>query len=485
MAMYHSLTSLASIALVGAVIGRGLRYGINVVVANGLGAEALGLFAFGMVVMKMGGVIARLGLDNAALKFVPVHLANDDQGSLVGTVLLCLGTPLVFGSVITAVVIASSDSIASVTGRQFGPTVRLFALGIPFFAAMMVGIAATRGLQETKYQVYTRDLGQSIVAIALVAFGAYVASDVDAVVVGYVLSFVVGVGIVAVFLVREGAISRVPRPRVPAGEVFAFALPLTLAAVIQYLITWTDVLMLSVLRRATEVGWYQAAFQTSVLLLVVLQSVNTIFPSVASSLYERDRWPRLRDLFMGATRWVTYLTVLGCAFVVVYRHQILGLFGITTAQASLALVILCVGQTVAASTGPAGNLLVMTGHSRLQLYNTAVVSVINVGLNYVLIQAQGIVGAAAATAFSLALLNLLRVGELWYFYRLQPYDRTYWKGAAGVGSAVPILLFGANLPAPALVQIVVGGAGALAAFAAVLWLLGFDEVDAAVLETIS
>ena len=47
--MRQNITKLASIALVGGLIGRGLRYTLNIIISRGLGAEALGLFAFGIL----------------------------------------------------------------------------------------------------------------------------------------------------------------------------------------------------------------------------------------------------------------------------------------------------------------------------------------------------------------------------------------------------------------------------------------------------
>lgn len=85
--MRDSITKLVSISFFGGLIGRGLRYGFNVVIARGLGFEALGVFAFGMVVMKGGGVFVRLGLDSAAKKFsnntIGVDVFDEDWDTLV------------------------------------------------------------------------------------------------------------------------------------------------------------------------------------------------------------------------------------------------------------------------------------------------------------------------------------------------------------------------------------------------------------------
>ena len=481
--MRKSLTGLASVAFVGGLFGRVLRYALNIVIANGLGTGALGYFAFGMVVMKAGGVLARLGLDNAAQKFVPKYVTDGDDSALSGTALFCLALPFLVGGVLAGGVFLLDYRFDHLFGVALEPT-SLFTLGIPFFATMMVGIALTKGLKETKYQVYIRDIGQSVVAILLVGFGAYVVHDLTAVIYGYVFSFVVGTALVLYFLVDEDVISFATRPSVDGRRVLGFALPLTLAAVIQYLLTWTDILMLGVFLPPSDVGAYQAAYQTSVLLLVVLQAVNSIFPSMISDLYERDRWEHLQQIFESITKWITYITVLGCLFVAIYAKEILGLFGVSSHEAQMALIVLCIGQTAAASTGPSGYLLIMTNHERLQLYNTTVVALLNFVLNYFLINQFGIVGAALATTTSFVLLNVLRISEIYHFLGVQPYSLKYWKGAVALVCTVPILVFGSRLPVLELGRIFTGGIIALPVFFAVIWLLGFEEGDLVVFDKI-
>ena len=131
---------MASLALVGGLVGKALRYTLNVVIANGLGAAALGVFALGMVLLRAGSVLARLGLDNAAQKYIPVYTAQDDDRALNGTALLCLSAPFFMGITIAGGVFVFDDTIRELAGVTLQPVTKQFALGIPFFATMMVGI---------------------------------------------------------------------------------------------------------------------------------------------------------------------------------------------------------------------------------------------------------------------------------------------------------------------------------------------------------
>lgn len=483
--MRNSITKLVSIAFLGGLIGRGLRYGFNIVIARGLGLEALGLFAFGMVVMKGCGVFARIGLDSATQKYVPIYRSENDAARVSGTVIMGLVVPLLVGGALAMILYVGRGFIAQLTGTELGLTVQLFILGIPLVAAMMVGVNATYGLKETKYSVYIRDFGQSVVALVLIVIGAFVISDLNAVIIGYLISMLVGVGLAVFFLHREGALRFDVRPVFEYRTILAFSLPVTFAASIQYFFSWTDILVLGIFVPPRPIGEYQAAYQTSVLLLIVLQSANSIFAPMVADLHNTGQHQRLDQIYTAVTKWITYLTVFGLVFLIFYAPEILGLFGTTARSAQLVLIILGIGQTLTVVTGPTGYLLMMSGYEKLQIVNSTIAFLLNLVLNIVLIQEYSIIGAAVATGFSLTLLNALRLIEVRYLLGVQPYSRSYWKGAIAIGCVLPVLVIGRDLPLTGLIRLVSVGTIAVIVFATSIWMLGFDKVDKTLIESIS
>jgi len=74
------------------------------------------------------------------------------------------------------------------------------------------------------------------------------------------------------------------------------------------------------------------------------------------------------------------------------------------------LLILIAGQAVNSAAGSVGFLLNMTGHERDTAAGMGVAVALNLALNLALIPSWGILGAATATAFSMAVWN----GLLWW-----------------------------------------------------------------------
>jgi O-antigen/teichoic acid export membrane protein len=120
-------------------------------------------------------------------------------------------------------------------------------------------------------------------------------------------------------------------------------------------------------------------------------------------------------------------------------EDVMGLFGASFREGKVALVIIAVGHFVNASTGPVGNVLVMTGHQRIMVLNSIGVFLLNVVSNYLLIPRYGMAGAALASGASIAVYNLAMLAETYYFLHMHPYGRMFLRTTA-VGAATGLAL---------------------------------------------
>ncbi|MCD2204874.1 oligosaccharide flippase family protein [Halobacterium sp. KA-6] len=471
-----SIVSLVSISLIGGLLGKGLRYLTNVVIARELGAEALGIFAVGVVSVKFLGVVSRLGLDKAPPKFIP---SQEDDSKISGTVILSLGMPILVGILVSVVGYVVLDKIDAF---GYEDSLRLFFVGVPVIASMMVGVSATTGFKETKYSVYVKDLIQSFSALLFVGIGAYLVDSLQFSILGYIASFVLGLGASVYFLFKLGAFDA--RPDFEVGKVLTFSVPLLVASMTQFVVSWTDIFMLGLFVPANEVGWYQAAYQTSILLLVGLSSVNTIFPSIASGLFSDGSMTELGKIYRVVTKWLAYISSLLFVLIVIFHSEILSIFKISATEAKIALVILCFGQTASAVTGPVGLLLIMSDRERVESVNSTLLAVLNLGLNFFLIQEMGIVGAAIATAASITILNIVRVTQVWWFFGFKPIDYSYYKGVFGIAGATLFAVMAARMTPNGIFSMMVISGFAVVIFSVTIILFGFGEDNEVILQNI-
>ena len=88
----------ASLTFVLKSVGFLFTFGFNLILARMLGASGAGLFFLSVSIITVASVIARMGFDNAVLRFAAEAEAKKDWGALIGlfkkSTILCLATSL-------------------------------------------------------------------------------------------------------------------------------------------------------------------------------------------------------------------------------------------------------------------------------------------------------------------------------------------------------------------------------------------------------
>lgn len=169
----------------------------------------------------------------------------------------------------------------------------------------------------------------------------------------------------------------------------------------------TDTTLLGVWADSESVGIYGVAKRTALLTSFMLVAVNTIVAPKFAELYAQGDRRALSALARNVAKLMTLAaTPILLAFVIV-PNWVLGIFGSDFVAGAPVLTILALGQFVNVATGSVGYLLMMTGHEKLMRNNTVASAALNVALNAILIPKYSIIGAAVATAISLATMNLI------------------------------------------------------------------------------
>jgi O-antigen/teichoic acid export membrane protein len=70
----------------------------------------------------------------------------------------------------------------------------------------------------------------------------------------------------------------------------------------------------------------------------------------------------------------------------------------------------------------------MTGKQKIELYNSIIMVTVSILLKIFLIPKFGVTGAAISTVIVIILMNLITLLEIYFFYKIHPYDTGYYKG---------------------------------------------------------
>ena len=191
--------------------------------------------------------------------------------------------------------------------------------------------------------------------------------------------------------------------------ILRISLPLMFAQLVQFLMAFTDKLMLGNMMTTHDVGVYFTAFKLSMIASVGLMSINSIAAPKFAELYGHNDLDGLKNISYQSSKiifWITIPLIL-CFFS--FPEFILGIFGADFKLGVSALIFLSVGKLISSLCGSVGNLLQMTGNQVIFMKCLLCGAIINIILNLLLIPSYGINGAAISSMVSLSSWNILMV----------------------------------------------------------------------------
>ncbi|MEO0870978.1 MAG: flippase [Pseudomonadota bacterium] len=399
----------AAIALVLRGLSGALAFALNVVIARALGAEGAGLYFFSLSVITILSVATRFGLDNSMLRFISASASVGEWAKVRGV--YQMGMRLAgLASLGAAALLAGLAPFGAVwlwEDPELGMVMAVMAPSILGLAMMFLGAESLKGLKKIAPAVMVSSLIYPVIAILLVWPLAQRFGPVGAA-IAYSLS-VSGAALVGYALWRRyTAPHRAIAAQFDRNELMASARPLwTMSLITRAAMPWAPLLILGFFSPAQDVGVYGAATRIAALVTLLLISVNTVISPKFSELYTKGDLEGLGRIARQFARLITLASSPVLLVLIFAGDKVMAVFGPEFTRAGTALAILAAGQAVNAMTGSAGALLMMTGHER-ELRNASIIAgALVVGLSLALIPIYSLIGAAIATATSVAAMNLI------------------------------------------------------------------------------
>lgn len=396
----------AGVAFLLQALGAGATFAMQVLLGRWLGVSDYGTYSFTLAWAALLAVIAGVGLPVTVLRFVPAFLSEGDLGRLRGilnvsfliTCAVAFGIALV-GSVVVLLISASGPDWVVIAGLWCAALLTLRTLGQEIVRGFrQIALAYAPGM-------VLRPLFIILGGAAYIAFGR----DLDS-----VAALAITVGAIALSLVLQGGrfwskVDSAVRRAAPVYETrtwMAVALPLLLIVGFEIVLSETDIVMVGAFLGAKEAGIYTAASKTSLLVSMILVSVNAIAAPMYSSLWVEGKLEDLANLARQVAVWVFWPTLLVSIVLAVAAKPILGLFGAEFSEASWILIVLLIGQLINAAMGSVGYLMTLTGHQREAAHVYGGVAILHLAVCAITIPLLGAIGAAVATSFSVSVWNL-------------------------------------------------------------------------------
>lgn len=451
----------STVIVSGFVVGAFLEYLVKVVLARFLGPESYGVFVQGYAVSSAAAILALFGFQQSIPRFMSYYRGKERESMIEKSTATALYMAIPFLLLFSGLIYFSAGwlSFSVFNEPSLVQVLELFSLTILPLGLFYLAIAFMRGMQNAKHKIVIDDLLMPGVELLLVV-GFFIAGyGLFGAIYAYVTALAITV-VVGYYLCRrisdQGLFSS---SGFMTRKMLSFSWPLFLISVLLITNKWSDVLMLGWLMESLQVGVYEVSFAVAGVLGFVLSSLNYMFMPVVSELYGKDSISEIRRVYSTSTRWIFMLVLPILAGMLIFPKEILLLlFGSDYTTGAISLSILAVGFFYHVAVGPAGDILLSAGKTARFMAVTAVITGIDLLLNFLLIPRYGMEGAAVATTIGFIVGNTVylwlikqELGEL-------PFNSEYLNPIVGIVLASGII-YGTKLVfSPGLLASVLLGA---------------------------
>lgn len=407
--MLTNLARGAGVAFVLQLSSVGLVYIVQIFLARWMGTVEYGTYEYVVSWVLLLAMLAELGLPAAVLRFVPEYKIKEDWGRLRGLLRgswqIILGVGLLLSLCGTAIVLWLNAH----QNWTYSTPMLVGVWMVPLVALAHLQLEMARAIR----QITLAYAPFQVIWPLLVILGAFVLfqrnqvlTSVPAIAVS-ILSLLTVVAI-QLWPLRRRLKTEVHRvsPIYTPGEWLWVALPLLLTQGFLIVLRQTDILMIGAGVGPEAVATYSVATKTAVWVSLVLQSVNAVVAPAFAALYTQGDREGLQRLVSTVAHWIFWPSLTIALCLIAFARPVLGVFGPEFVAARWELTILALGQLVNAGAGSVGYLMMMTGHQNQSTYIFGVSAFANVVLNALLIPILGTIGAAIATAITMALWNI-------------------------------------------------------------------------------
>lgn len=448
----------AGITFVGLIIIGISQFLLRIILAQGLTKSEFGLFFAVFTLLSFINVFSHLGLNQAVTRFVSKYRAEENFGLVKSSIFSPLVLITIISLIIISIIIGLSGFLASTYFESPKATPVIIILSIWFFVMSFHNFFAStlRGFKNFFGRTLA-DLFRNLTPfIGVVIFAYFFDLKLTSASFFYLLGAVASVSLMLIFLKRRH-LKKIPTDsnvlsKKILNKMLIFGFPLILSGIATSVIGRTDTIMLTGLRSLGDVGLYEVARLTKLVLINVGTALAMPLFPIVSELWTKGKKKELRSTLKLITKFSFVLLIPSSLLFMAFPRIIIRiLFGSEYIAATNPMRILAffsifwtISRTFEMSLGGIGK-------TTLVLKSTGSAAVANVFLNLLLIPLYGATGAALATGLSFLISFLL----CFYYSKREidfpmPIESLIKTGAGGILTLLLIYILKGVLTLPTL-----------------------------------
>lgn len=417
----------AAYVFAGLVFAKLVAYVWRIIVAK-TGPESYGLLSLAISVLGLAYTFSFLGLESAIMRYMAYFHEKNDTPKMKGILFSSLKLSIPVSIIVSVALYAYSDYISINLFEKPGlsPLLKIVSFGIVPYMVYIMSLSALIGLKKIEGVVISRNITESTVRLIATIVLIYLGYGILGAAAAYILAFIFSAIVSLYFLEKNFPFLRTKVSSTELEkELLSYSLPLLMGGVVIQLLSWVDVLMIGYFRTASEVGIYSTAVPTAALTLFFPSALSALFLPVITSAYAKNRIEDIRRIYSRITKINVAANIPITLIMVFFSEEILRFFfGNAYSKGALPLSILAIGYFVSSAVITSNAILDMTKNTKTLMSIAIISTAINVALNYFLIPAYGINGAAVSASIAMVLSSILVCSSAYKAINMIPYDKS-------------------------------------------------------------
>ena len=393
----------ASGAFAVTIVGTGLGFVVNLIVARLIGRADFGIYALMISWISVLSVVSQAGQDISIVRFIPAYIREGAWGKVLG---MRIGVGLLVFAIATVVAIGGCVVVHLLGSKQPPMWRRTFYVGfalLPILTQLQQSGALHRAFKRPMVTGMYSTVARPAILMAAIGIMAYLVHPLDATwaAAANVVSALVALAASAWHMSRAWpADGRGAAAQYDIRRWAVVGSQMSLLSIIIVAGNWLDVLVLGAVMGTGDVGPYYAALRMANFALFAQQAVNVVLAPMIAERYDAGDLPGLQGIAGQAARLGFSGAVAIGIFFAVTGKWLLGLFGHGFEGVYTPLLLLLCGYCVSMSFGEVGFMMSMTKYQKQASVFVAIGITTNLVAAAILVPRLGATGAAIGSVLS-------------------------------------------------------------------------------------
>jgi len=386
-----------------------MGYIVRAIFARKLPLEDFGLFYSVLAFVGMFGIFKSLGMDRALIYYIP-KLRSAKQESKIKSALRHVFSMLLATNAAFLVLIALfSGLLQSHYFRHPSASAVLIILAVHSVFDSFVNILKFYAQGSQRMAVFSSvDFTRMSIAAASSVFAFNLGYGVKGAAAAYLVSQLATFLIYFFILLGKERLRSIEKDRELSKNLRFYGLQIMLIYVGGLVLSYSDKIMLTLLRNLTEVGIYSAVFPTAMLLWYIPMTLTSVQLPLISEFWSKGMTEHMKEGLRLLYKFLIALMLPLSLALFIYSDFVLRiLYGSEFAAGSLAFKVLVIGVMFNSLHMVNSTVFAGIGKPKVNTWILAIGAAANVALNIPFIIMYGYLGASITTAATYILMSLV------------------------------------------------------------------------------